>query len=115
MGKYKAIIFFSFLMIVYFLTRWMLIFGETGWMRWYFTDLLFVPAMCTFGLIGVRLIKRDPTIHIKWQNVFLQVLVVSFYFEWYLPGTDPKYTADPWDIVMYVLGGFAFLLIQKRL
>lgn len=102
-------------MIVYFLVRWALIFGETGILRWYLTDLLFVPAMCTFALILVRLIKRDPTLTIPARNIFFQVFAVSVYFEWYLPNQNAKYTSDPWDIVMYVLGGFLFLLVQKRL
>jgi len=115
MVKYRPIIFFLCLMTVYFLVRWALIFGETGVLRWYFTDLLFVPAMCTFALIGVRFLKRDHSIRITWRQVFLQVLVVSFYFEWYLPAEDSKYTSDPWDVVMYIIGGFVFLFVQRRL
>jgi hypothetical protein len=102
-------------MAIYFLVRWVGIFGETGWLRWYLTDLLFVPAMSTFALIGVRWIKKDSSIRIAWRHVFLQVLIVSFYFEWYLPSYDSKYTADSWDVVMYIIGGFVFLWLQKRL
>jgi len=115
MAKYCAIAFFSAVMALYFLVRWALIFGDTGILRWYLTDLLFVPAMCTFALIAVRRIKNDATLTIPARNIYLQVLVVALYFEWYLPGQDAKYTSDPWDVVMYLLGGFLFLWIQRKL
>jgi hypothetical protein len=102
-------------MIAYFLVRWALIFGETGFLRWYLTDLIFVPAMCTFALIAVRRIKKDSTAIIPARNIYLQILLVALYFEWYLPDQDAKYTSDPWDIVMYIIGGFIFIGIQKRL
>ncbi|MCR9174250.1 MAG: hypothetical protein NXI10_17265 [bacterium] len=102
-------------MSVYFLVRWAYIFGTTGILRWYLTDLLFVPAMCIFGLILVRRIKNDADIQIPWYSVLLQVIAVSLYFEWYLPNQDVKYTSDPIDVAMYALGGVAFLLVQKRL
>lgn len=115
MVKQRSIPFFLALMLVYFLVRWAYIFGETGILRFYLTDLLFVPAMCTFGLIGVRWIKRDRTLQLRWLHVFSQVLFVSWYFESYLPSSHPKYTGDPIDVVMYVLGGFIFLAVQKKL
>lgn len=102
-------------MLLYFLVRWLLIFGETGILRFYLTDLLFVPAMCTFGLIWVRIIKRNSELNIKWWHVFAQVVFVSWYFEWHLPSVDPKYTSDPIDAAMYFAGGFIFLAVQKKL
>lgn len=115
MVKYRAFLFFSALMTVYFLVRWALIFGDTGFLRWYLTDLLFVPAMCTFALMVVRRMKRAPKITIPARNIYLQVLVVAIYFEWYLPSQDSNYTSDPWDVVMYLIGGFLFLWIQRKL
>ncbi|GAB5416043.1 MAG: hypothetical protein Crog4KO_13730 [Crocinitomicaceae bacterium] len=115
MAKYRTILFFGALMTLYFLVRWALIFGETGVLRWYFTDLLFVPAMCTFALLAVRRIKKDPKVIIPARNIYLQVLAVSLYFEWYLPSQDSAYTSDPWDVVMYILGGFIFLWVQRKL
>lgn len=102
-------------MLVYFLVRWAYIFGDTGLLRWYLTDLLFVPAMCTFGLIGVRWIKRDRTLQLHWWHVAVQVIFVSWYFEWHLPVRYAQYTADPVDVLMYFLGGLLFLGIQKKL
>ena len=71
--------------------------------------------MCTFGLIWVRILKRDREIKVRWWHVILQVIFVSWYFEWYLPANNQKYTGDPVDVVMYVTGGLLFLAIQKKL
>lgn len=102
-------------MVIYFLVRWALILGDRGLIRYYLTDLLFVPAMCTFGLIGVRLIKKSKDLTISWIHVLIQVVFVSWYFEWYLPSNYEVYTSDIWDVVMYFTGGALFLLIQKWL
>jgi len=115
MAKHRDISLFLGLMGLYFLVRWAYIFGTTGFLRWYLTDLLFVPAMCIFGLILIRRLKNDPSIRIPWYSVLLQVTVVSIYFEWYLPSKNLQYTSDPIDIIMYVLGGIAFLVIQRKL
>ena len=115
MVKSRATYLFLGLMSLYFLVRWAYIFGTRGILRWYLTDLLFVPAMCTFALILVRWIKNDRLILIHWSSVALQVLAVSLYFEWYLPSRYAVYTSDPWDAVMYAIGGVLFLIIQKRL
>ncbi len=102
-------------MLLYFLVRWCYIFGETGVLRWYLTDLLFVPAMCTFGLIVVRLVRRDSHAVLSWWHVYVQVIMVAFYFEWYLPSHYSQYTSDLWDVVMYALGGTIYLFVQKYL
>lgn len=115
MAKRKDILFFLALMLIYFSVRWLYIFGDHGILRFYLTDLIFVPAMCTLGLIGVRYLKNDATLRLDWWLVLIQVILVSFYFEWYLPSIDNSYTADALDSVMYFSGGTLFLLIQKRL
>lgn len=102
-------------MALYFLVRWVYIFGTTGILRWYLTDLLFVPAMCLFGLIILRRLKNDRFLRIPWYNVWLQVLAVSVYFEWYLPSQNSQYTSDPLDVAMYFIGGLLFILVQKWL
>ena len=116
MVRYRPHIYFVAIMISYFLVRYIRIDLETPghFVEYYLTDLLFVPAMSLFALILVRAIKRDPQITISALLVFIQVVLISLYFEWYLPSRT-AYTADLIDVVMYLLGGILFLLIQKRL
>lgn len=74
--------------------------------------------MAVFALIFVRFLKRDSAIHIPSHLVFIQVIFVSLFFEWYLPNFSHKtgwYTADYFDVFMYFLGGVAFLFLQRRI
>jgi hypothetical protein len=35
-------------------------------------------------------------------------------FEWYMPKHYSRYTADIWDVVMYIFGGLFFGLVMNR-
>ena len=106
-------------MTVYFVARYARsnIDNLPDFFKFQFTDLLFIPTVSTFALIFVRLFKRDNSITIStWLIAFLVVLM-SVYFEWYLPTFKSHihpYTSDWIDIVMYVLGGAMFLFVQKK-
>lgn len=120
MVKYKAHIYFLLIMCCYFGVRLIRLEFEDlpHFVRFYLTDLLFVPAMALFALIAVRFFKRNPELKISPILVFVQVILVSIYFEWYLPNYSTKehwYTADAWDILMYAIGGVAFLGLQRAL
>ena len=119
-NKYKAHIAFVLLMLVYFLIRYLRIIAPNlpDFLRFYFTDLLFVPAMSLFALIIIRFMKRDESITIHWLTVLIQVVVVSIYFEWYLPNHTTKdhiHVSDWLDCAMYATGGWAFVLTQPYL
>jgi len=120
MAKYRPHINFVLIMLLYLTARYVRV-GVNGvpdFFRFYFTDLLFVPAMGLFALIFVRLLKHDNTIKIPWFYVLAQVILVSIYFEYYLPNYSSMrmewYTPDMIDVTMYFLGGGLFLLIQRR-
>lgn len=117
MGKYRAHIAFVLIMAAYFLIRYLRsTFPELpDFIRFHFTDLLFVPAMCLFALISLRFIRKDPDFTIHWFSVALQVVLVCLYFEWYLPNNSPEgqlHVADLVDCLMYALGGVLFMLLQ---
>lgn len=120
MANYRPHIVFGFVMIIYFAIRYIRItFHDIPhFVRYYFTDLLFVPAMCLFALLVLRCLKRNRTLTIPWFAVLIQVVLVSLYFEWYLPMYPPKghtHVADVFDCLMYVLGGIGFLILQPYL
>ena len=107
-------------MILYFATRYIRYehIIKHPFVTNYLTDLLFVPAMCLFALIVLRFLKRDSTLTISWLAVMIQVVVVSLYFEWYLPKYPPEghtHIADIVDCLMYTLGGFGFMIMQPFL
>ncbi len=108
---------FLITMLVYGLTRYL----RQRWQlpvffEFYFTDLLFVPAMCLFSLVFLRLLKRNPSLTIPWHYVLFQTLLISLYFEWYLPVTctnAPCYVSDMSDVICYFTGAGLFLLLQN--
>ena len=107
-------------MFVYFLTRYLRSTVENlpDFVRFHLTDLLFVPAMSLFALIILRFTRHDPSLTIHWLSVAIQVVIVSLYFEWYLPNNSPEghiHVADSADCLMYVLGGILFVLFQPFL
>jgi hypothetical protein len=111
---------FVFIMVIYFLTRYLRAnFLELpDFFRYHFTDLLFVPAMSLFALILIRFMKRDATITIQWWAVALQILIITLYFEWYLPNNPPEghiHVSDWMDSLMYAIGGILFIISQPAL
>lgn len=120
MVKYRAHIAFAALMCLYFLTRFLRSTIEhlPDFVRFHLTDLLFVPAMSLFALIILRFTRRNPSLMIHWLSIAVQVVIVSIYFEWYLPRHSPKghiHIADPVDCLMYILGGVLFVVFQPFL
>ncbi|MGJ8661622.1 MAG: hypothetical protein ACSHXL_06265 [Bacteroidota bacterium] len=118
MVKNKVLGWFMGFFGLYFIVRYI----RANWLeapsfiQYYFTDLLFVPTMCLFALFFVRLLKRDQTLKISPALILIQVVLVSVYFEWYLPNYQNHvhpYTSDTLDIVMYIIGGIIFWRLQK--
>lgn len=107
-------------MFLYFIVRFVrIVFPEApDFIRFYLTDVLFVPAMALFALIFGRLIKNDQTLKISTLLLFVQTSLIAFYFELYLPfysSRSAEYTSDLWDVLMYFIGAIIFVIIQKRL
>ncbi|MDG1657784.1 MAG: hypothetical protein P8M19_02240 [Crocinitomicaceae bacterium] len=79
------------------------------------TDLLFVPAMASVSLFFVRIIKRDHKILIGPLLLLVQTVLISFYFEWYLPNFDQNshwYTSDMKDVIYYFIGAILYFGLQ---
>jgi hypothetical protein len=117
MAKYRAHLYFASIMMLYFIIRWIRWqFDTSAFVEYYFTDLLFVPAMGLFALIFVRLIKRDREAVIPIGAILFQTALISAYFEWYLPFHSGKsgHTSDYIDIVMYFIGAGIFIWLQRK-
>jgi hypothetical protein len=84
--------------------------------RCYYSDLIFVPVQLGITLWIIEIIKkRSIEIPIRW--IFIQVLLDSLLFEWYLPFYSShfaEYTADCIDVAMYVAGGILFYCFNLR-
>ncbi len=73
----------------------------------------------SYAIVGVfnccSIIKKNQSIIIPFWLIVINVLLMSLLFEWYEPifKNNTKQTADGFDVVMYVLGGILYYLIQK--
>ena len=118
MVKYRAHSFFVLIMLAYIIVRVLRarVPDLSPFVRYYFTDLLFVPAMSLFALIIIRWQRNDARLLIPWYAIAVQVVLVSIYFEWYLPRNTPEghlHVTDLIDCVMYAFGGVLFFGLQR--
>lgn len=93
-----------------------LIFSRTpipDWVRFYAADFLCMPIVLCICLWSVRKWKSDPNLRLSLFNVLSVAGFYSVYFEVYLPPRNQRYTADIWDVVMYLAGAFLFYLVQE--
>ena len=79
----------------------------------YVNDLLFLPL--TLGAITciIRWLKKDVFFELSFVFVLLLSGFYSFYFEYYLPQFNSRYTADWIDVILYFSGAFAYFFIEK--
>jgi hypothetical protein len=79
----------------------------------YVNDLLYLPL--TLGAITyiIRRLKKDSYFELSMGFIVLLAGYYSFYFEYYLPQINSRYTADFIDVILYFIGGFAFFFRDK--
>lgn len=79
----------------------------------YVNDLLCLPL--TLGVITyiIRWLKKDVFFELSFVFVILLSGFYSFYFEYYLPQFNSRYTADWIDVILYFSGAFAYFFIGK--
>lgn len=83
------------------------------WVRFYAADFLCMPIVLSICLGVVRIWKADPHLRLTLFNILSVVGFYSIYFEVYLPPRNQRYTADFWDVVMYLGGALLFYLVQE--
>lgn len=92
--------------------------GMPVFVQYYLTDFLFLPVLCLTALVVIRYLKRDTQLQIPVSYVFVQALIISLYFEWYLPAYpigQNQYTGDIIDAGMYFSGALVYCIFQPKL
>jgi hypothetical protein len=79
----------------------------------YVNDLLYLPLVLGLIEFVIRKFKKDSLFKLPIAFVVFLASFYSFYFEYYLPGINPRYTADWIDVVLYFLGGFAYFFSEE--
>ena len=79
----------------------------------YVNDLLCLPLLLGAMTFVIRLLKKDNSFKFSIGFVVFLACYYSFYFEYYLPKVNPRYTADWIDVILYFSGGFAFFFSKS--
>ncbi|MCK8140384.1 hypothetical protein MW871_00615 [Flavobacterium sp. I-SCBP12n] len=80
----------------------------------YLNDLLYVPIALGAIQFIIRRLKKDPLFQLPLGFILFLSSFYSFYFEYYLPKVNVRYTADWIDVLLYFIGGVVFFLLQRR-
>lgn len=78
----------------------------------YLDDLLALPILLGMYQLFIQKIKNDFTV--TWYMTVTAVIMLSVHFEVIMPLIHQKYTADIFDVLMYILGAVCFHLLFKR-
>lgn len=73
-----------------------------------------MPLVLTICLIVLQFIKKNYRLTIPIFAIASITIYYILYFEWYLPKVNDRYTSDPIDGVLYVIGAIGFYFMQKR-
>lgn len=79
----------------------------------YLNDFLFVPIVLSLIQFLVRKIKNNKQFKIPTSAIIMIVIYYSLYFEYFMPKLNQRYTADLFDVLMYILGGLFFYLVEN--
>ena len=77
----------------------------------YGNDLLYVPLVLGAIEFIIRRLKKDSSFKLPLGFVIFLACSYSFYFEYYLPKINPRYTADWIDVILYFVSGTAYFFI----
>jgi len=79
----------------------------------YLNNLLCMPVVLTLCLVVLQFIKKNYSLTIPIFVIASITLYYIIYFEWFLPKINERYTADPIDAFLYIIGAIAFYVMQK--
>lgn len=105
-------LFFAVYLIVYFSNKAGYVFPAL--IQYHLNDLLAVPIVATLSMWLMRFaLGRKNYILSCWQVCFI-VLSFSISFELIFPVFIKRNTGDPWDVVMYLIGGVFFWKMMNK-
>jgi hypothetical protein len=80
---------------------------------YYFNDFVSIPLMLHSTSILMGFIYGKIPYQLSILKIALAVLATSVFFEIVLPRFGYDFIADPYDVLVYFLGGMVFYLIQR--
>lgn len=83
------------------------------WFYHHLNDFLCIPIVAYIALKSIRFLKGNPFLKIGVVPILMLVIIYSFYFEYFLPLQNIRYTGDSIDVICYFLGGGVFYGLQQ--
>lgn len=80
----------------------------------YVNDLLCFPLLLGAMTFGIRFLKKDTSFAFPAGFIVLLASYYSFYFEFYLPKVNTRYTSDWIDVFLYFIGGLVYYYFMKK-
>ena len=79
----------------------------------YWADFIFIPILLSVIRYTLVWIKNNRTLRIQPIQALTVFLIVSVCMELIFPMYHAVHTADPWDVVAYLLGTLFYLRFQQ--
>lgn len=79
----------------------------------YFNDFVCLPLVLVLLRFFIRYVKKDKDFQFSLLFVLLLASYYSFFFEWYLPELNSRYTADWIDVGLYFTSGILFFMVEN--
>lgn len=67
-----------------------------------------LPIVLSITLWTARKMKSNPTLQLTFFQCLAMAFLYGWFFEVYLPESNPRYTADVIDGILYVVGAILF-------
>ena len=80
----------------------------------YVNDLLYIPLVLGAIEFVIRRLKKDSSFKLPFGFVIFLAISYSFYFEYFLPKVNSRYTGDWIDVILYFAGGFVYFFICNK-
>jgi hypothetical protein len=103
---------FLVMVLLYAFLRAMSACGTILPLHGHLTDVLCMPVVLTLGQSAGRLVA--PGFRVGPLLAWATCAAFALWFEWLLPRTDPRHTADVLDVACYAAGTYAFGLLNSR-
>ncbi|MCC5918265.1 MAG: hypothetical protein JJU02_13180 [Cryomorphaceae bacterium] len=107
---------FWFASVLFLINQWLESHGIfIPFVHAYLDDVLAIPIVLGFTLaFQQQFTFQNRNYTFSYGHVIFMILLLSVYFEWYLPGKHDHHYADPWDVLAYSIGGFLFYYFMNK-
>lgn len=80
----------------------------------YLNDFLCMPIVLFISQYVVRRLRSDAHFQISLPLILMVTFGYATYFEYYLPGSNVRYTGDFVDVFLYFSGAIFFYLLERK-